>query len=81
MHNGIGLDPARFISLPQLAQQGMMKTYGKPIESLSDAQMYLTAEAAIRGGFSAIPKRHARKTLENYLLYLDANNLYGWAMC
>jgi hypothetical protein len=53
--------------------------------------MYLLIERGIRGGISIIIKRHAiannkymanydRKKKSKYLPYMDANNLYGWAM-
>ena len=48
--------------------------------------MYLMVEAGIRGGLSNITKRHAiaHQTEEtvnkSHNIYLDANNLYGWAM-
>ena len=53
--------------------------------------MYLMIEKGIRGGVSTITKRYSlanHKYLDNYdpnkpsqyILYLDANNLYGWAM-
>ena len=53
--------------------------------------MYTFIERSIRGGISQISKRYAKANnpgctsfnpLEpvTYLIYLDANNLYGWAM-
>ena len=53
--------------------------------------MYLFVENAIRGGMSFIAHRHSianNKYMKNYdksmpskyIMYLDANNLYGWAM-
>ena len=55
--------------------------------------MYLLVEHGIRGGISTITKRYGKannKYMDNYnvipekesvyLPYLDANNLYGWAM-
>ena len=59
---------------------------------LSDPEMYLMIEKGIRGVVSMITKSHAKANNpymkekynpeeENiYLPYLDANNLYGWAM-
>lgn len=52
---------------------------------------YLLIPICKRGGIAMISKRYARghnpylqdydpEQLSNYLLYLDANNLYGWAM-
>ena len=54
--------------------------------------MYLFVEASIRGGLSQISKRYAKANnkymtnydetkTDEYILYLDANNLYGYAMC
>lgn len=62
------------------------------IELLTDESMYLFVENNIRGGLSQISKRYAKanhqglssydKTkMDEYILYLDANNLYGYAMC
>ena len=53
--------------------------------------MYLFVESAIRGGMSFIAHRHSvanNKYMKNfdpskpskYIMYLDANNLSGWAM-
>jgi hypothetical protein len=54
--------------------------------------MYLFIEKGLRGGNSMIAHRYAKannKYLSDYnpdeksshIMYLDANNLYGWAMC
>ena len=54
--------------------------------------MYTFIEQAIRGGISTIMHRYAKannhhlpdynpELPESYLGYIDANNLYGWAMC
>ena len=62
------------------------------LELLTDIDMLLMVEKGIRGGITQAVKRYARannkymKDLYNpdeksmYLLNLDANNLYGWAI-
>lgn len=61
------------------------------LESLQDLDMYLFLETGIRGGISVVSQRYARANnayMETYnpnqapsfLHYIDANNLYGWAM-
>ena len=62
------------------------------LELLTDIDMLLMVEKVIWGGITQAVKRYARanneymKDLYNpdekgiYLQYLDANNLYGWAM-
>jgi len=70
-----------------------LRNYGKRIELFDDTQsdMYLFIEKAIRGGISFISHRHSKannKYMPNYdktrpsifILYLDANNLYGGSM-
>ena len=60
------------------------------LELISDANMYLYFELGMRGGVSYISKRYSKANI-NYLktydskqesrhiIYLDANNLYGYA--
>ena len=61
------------------------------LDVISDYDMYLMIESGIRGGMSMISHRHSKannKYMKNYdpkeeskyIMYLDANNLYGWAM-
>ena len=61
------------------------------LELLTDDDMLLMAEKGIRGGICHAVHRYAKannKDMKNYyknkelsyLIYLDANNLYGWAM-
>ena len=61
------------------------------LELLTDYDQHLFIEKGMRGGISMVSKRHARANnprVEGYdpekpnshNLYLDANNLYGWAM-
>ena len=68
----------------------MLKMTGK-LELISDTDMHLFIEKGMRGGISYIAKRFDKtnntymksyndKKPSKYIMYLDANNLYGWAM-
>jgi len=86
------LDPAHYVSAPQMAWDAMLKTTGIQLDLISDPAMYLMIESGMRGGVCMISKRFAQannKYMGNlynptlpskYIIYLDANNLYGWAM-
>ena len=85
------LDPAHFLSLPGLAWQACLKKTTVKLELLTNCDMLLMVEEGIRGGICHSIHRHAKannKYMENYdknkessyIQYLDANNLYGWAM-
>ena len=85
------LDPADFLSLPGLAWQACLKKTNKELEFLTDYDMLLMVEEGIRGGICHSIHRYAKannKYMKNYnnneessyIQYLDANNLYGWAM-
>ena len=85
------LDPGHFLSLRGLAWQACLKKSNIKLELLTDYDMLLMVEEGIRGGICHSIHRHAKannKYMENYdenkesfyIQYLDANNLYGWAM-
>ena len=85
------LDPVHFLSLPGLAWQACLKETNIKLELLTDYDMLLMVEEGIRGGICHSIHRHAKannKYVKNYdkneessyIQYLDANNLYGWAM-
>ena len=85
------LDPAHFLSLPGLAWQACLKKTNIKLELLTDYDMLLMVEEGIRDGICHSVNRHAKannKYMENYdenkessyIQYLDANNLYVWAM-
>ena len=85
------LDPAHFISAPGLAWKACFKKTDVELELLIDPDMLLMAENGTRGGICHAIHRYAKannKYMKNYdeneessfLEYLDANNLYGWAM-
>ena len=85
------LDPAHYYTSPGLAWDACLKTTGQKLELIHDYDMLMMIENGIRGGITHISKRYAEannKYMKNYkydkkssfIQYLDANNLYGWAM-
>ena len=86
------LDPGYFLSLPGIAWQACLKRTNIELELMTDYDMLLMVEEGIRGGICHSVHRHAKaknKYMKNYnnnneeslyIQYLDANNLYGWAM-
>ena len=81
------LDPDHFLSAPGLAWQTYFKRTGVKLELLTDADMLLMPEKGIRGGIHRYTKAN-NKYINNYgeeiespyLMCLESNNLYGWAM-
>ena len=85
------LDPCHYVSAPGVSWDAMLKMTGVELELITDPTMYCFFESGIRGGISVISQRYARannkyvqdhdpQVPSSFLMYLDANNLYGWAM-
>ena len=85
------LDPVYYFTAPGLTWDACLKMTDIQLELLSDPDMLLMFEKGIRGGISIISNRYGeannkymkgfnRKKLSKFLMYLDANNLYGGAM-
>ena len=86
------LDPCYFVSTPGLVLEACLKQTGVEIELMRDINMILLNEEGIRGGITQAIRKYAsanNKYMKKYnpnqkssfLMYLDANNLYRWAMC
>ena len=86
-----GLDPVYYYTAPGLAWDACLKMTKINLELLSDVDKLLMIEKGIRGGISIISNRYGKANnkymsdfnkseLSKYLMYVDANNLYGWAM-
>ena len=86
------LDPAHFYTSPGLAWKACLKCTGIKLELLTDPDILLMFERGIRGGITQAVRKYASANNgymgdrfnpnedTTYLQYLDANNLYGWAM-
>ena len=86
-----GLDPAHYYTLPGYSWDALLKCTNVSLELITNPDMYLFIEKGLRGGISMVSHRHAaanNQYMQNYspeqptsyLLYLDANSLYAWAM-
>ena len=86
------LDPAHYYTAPGLAWDAALKVTKVELELLSDMDMLLMVKKGIRGGVSMISNRYGKSNNKymdgrydaskptKYITYLDANNLYRWAM-
>jgi hypothetical protein len=85
------LDPCHYLTAPGLSWDAMLKMTEVNLELLTNIDMHLFIEKGIRGGIASINHRFSKANnayLQNYdadkpskyIIDLDANNLYGWAM-
>ena len=84
-------DPLHYYTAPGLSWDSPLKYTNINVELLTDIDMHMFIEKGMRGGISMVSKRHAKANNphtagydpekdNNYIMYYDANNLYGWAM-
>lgn len=85
------LDPCHYFTSPGLSWDAMLKMTNIKLELMTDIDMFQFIEKGLPGGISYIANRYSKANnkymkeyYENkpskYIMYLDANNLYGWAM-
>ena len=76
---------------PALTWQACLKKTKVELELLTDIEVLLLVEKGTRGGicqaihryvkaYNKYMKIYDKDIISSYLMYLDANNLYGWAM-
>ncbi|KAE9523040.1 hypothetical protein AGLY_016671 [Aphis glycines] len=86
------LDPLWYYTTPGFAWDSMLRMTKVKLDLLTDIDQILMFESGIRGGLSQCSQRYSKannkymgdkfkkKEESIFLQYLDANNLYGWAM-
>ena len=85
------LDPCHYFTSPSLSWDSTLKMTNIILELMTDIDMFQFIEKCMRGGVSYIANRYRKannkymkeydkKAPSKYIMYQDANNLYGWAM-
>ena len=85
------LDPCHYFTSPGLSWDTMLKMTNIKLELMVDIDMFQFIEKGMRGRVSYIAnqygnannkymKEYDEKAPSKYIMHLDANNLYGWAM-
>jgi hypothetical protein len=86
------LDPVYYFSTPHFTLDAFLKQSKVTLDLILELEQYLFLIEGIRGGLSVVSKRYSAANHpglghlfdpskpERYILYLDANNLYGKAM-
>jgi len=86
-----GLDPAHYYTSPGLSWDAPLKKTGVELELFTDYEMHLFVERGMRGRISMVSNRYTKANNplvpgynpskpKKFIIYLNANNLYGWAM-
>lgn len=91
--NYYGLDPAYYVTLPNYSWNVFLYMTGAKFEQIHQKEMYEMIEKGLRGGMTQctykkvetnnkyMNEQYDTSKPSSYKDYLDANNLYGLAMC
>ena len=85
------LDPCHYFTSPGLSWDATLKMTNIKLELMTDIDMFQFIEKGMHSGVSYIANRYGNannkymkeydeKAPSKYIMYLDANNLYGWTM-
>ena len=75
------INPLYSYSLPGYTWKSGLKLTNIKLDFIKDKNLLLLLENNIRGGISSVMgDRHVQSDENKQILYIDANNLYGWAM-
>ena len=85
------LDPAHFLTAPGLSWAACLRMTKVKLELVTDIDMSMFIDMSMIGGFSAVTHPYAKANHPHcpeynpvlqlmWILNMDANNLYGWAM-
>ena len=85
------LDPCHYFTSSGLSWDAMLKMTDIKLELITDVDMFQFIEKGMCGRVSYIANRYGKannkymkkydkKAPSKYIMYLDANNLYGWAV-
>ena len=76
-----GINPLYCVTLPGYTWQCGMKYTDIKLQTLQHKDLILLLEINIRGGISSVMgNRYVQSNEKRKILYVDANNFYGWAM-
>ncbi|XP_063223272.1 uncharacterized protein LOC134531497 [Bacillus rossius redtenbacheri] len=85
------LDPAHYITAPSLAWDALLIKTGVRLDLVTDPDIYLFLESAVRGGITNVSRCHAKANNvymsshdpslpSSYICYFDVNALYAHTM-